>query len=216
MAMQGVIWYQGESNVARGAYYHRLFSGMIQGWRTAWQQDDFAFLYVQIAPWNYKGNNGCPLVREAQLKTLSLPNTGMVVTMDIGNVDDIHPRNKQDVGQRLGLAARAVSYGEDCVYSGPIYKSMEINDDKIVLHFNHADDGLTSLDGPLRTFEIAAEPGKFVAAEATIDGDTVIVHSDEIAKPVAVRFAWKDVALPNLFNGHHLPASPFRTDDWAE
>ena len=221
MAMRGVIWYQGESNVPMATYYQRLFSGMIRGWRDAWGQGDFAFLYVQIAPWNYGGikgwpRNGCPLVREAQLKTLALPNTGMAVTMDIGNVDDIHPRDKQDVGTRLGLAARAVAYGEDCVYSGPIYKSLEIHDDKAVIRFDHADGGLVAADGPLRTFEIAAEPGKFVPAEATIDGNTVIVHSDKVAKPVAVRFAWQDVALPNLFNGHHLPASPFRTDDWEE
>ncbi len=221
MALRGVIWYQGESNVPMAAHYQQLFSAMIRGWRTAWQQDDLAFLYVQLAPWNYGGingwpRNGCPLVREAQLKTLDLPHTGMAVTMDIGNVADIHPRNKQDVGKRLGLAARAVAYGEDCVYSGPIYKSMEISEDKAVVHFNHTDGGLTAVDGPLRTFEIAAEPGKFVPAMAEIDGDTVIVHSNEITNPIAVRFAWKDDALPNLFNAAHLPASPFRTDDWEE
>lgn len=211
MAIQGVIWYQGESNVPRGPYYRHLFSSMIEGWRNEWQQGDFPFLFVQIAPYNYKGHKGCPLVREAQLQTLSVPNTGMVVTMDIATIDDIHPRNKQDVGKRLGLAARAIAYGEDIAFSGPIYKSMEVKGDKVVLSFDHTNGGLVAVDGPLNSFEIAGESGEYVPATAEIEGDTVVVHSDEVKQPTEVRFAWKDTALPNLFNGEKLPASPFRT-----
>lgn len=212
MAMQGVIWYQGESNVPRGTYYHHLFSSMIEGWRNEWDQGDFPFLFVQIAPFNYKGNEGCPQVREAQLQTLSLPQTGMVVTTDIGNVEDIHPKNKQDVGKRLGLAARAIAYGEDIPFSGPIYKSMDVKGDKVILHFDHTDGGLMATEGDLTNFEIAGDSGEFVPAKAEIEGDTVVVHSDDVTKPTAVRFGWKDTAEPNLFNGAKLPASPFRTD----
>lgn len=218
-AIRGAIWYQGESNVPMGEHYHKLFSSMIAGWRKAWNQGDFPFLFVQIAPWDYSKVDGwppegCPLVREAQAKTLALKNTAMVVTMDIGDVEDIHPTNKQDVGARLARAARAVAYGEDIVYSGPMYRSHEIVGNQIVLHFDHADGGLVSHDGPPRTFQIAGKDRRFVDATATIQGETVVVHSDDVSAPVAVRFAWKDTALPNLFNKHRLPASPFRTDSW--
>jgi sialate O-acetylesterase len=217
-AIRGAIWYQGESNVPMAKQYHRLFSAMITGWRKQWGQGDFPFLFVQLAPWNYAGINwpreGCPLVREAQLRTLSLANTGMVVTMDIGDVDDIHPRNKQEVGRRLGLAARAIAHGEPIVHSGPIYKTMKIEKDKAVLHFDHVHGGLVAKGGDLAWFEIAGKDRAFVDAKATIHGDKVVVQSDKVKQPVAVRFAWSDVALPNLFNQAGLPASPFRTDDW--
>jgi len=215
-AIQGVIWYQGESNVPMGAYYGKLFSAMIEGWRHEWNQGDFPFLYVQIAPWKYSAtgrpDEGAALVREGQLQTLKLKNTGMAVIMDIGNVDNIHPRNKQDVGLRLGLAARAIAYGEKgLVYSGPIFRSQEIKGDRAVLHFDHVGGGLMAKDGPLREFQIAGKDGKFVPAEAEIVGETVVVHSPKVKQPASVRFAWRDVALPNLFNKEGLPASPFRT-----
>ena len=218
-AIRGAIWYQGESNVSMGRHYRKLFSGMITGWRNEWKQGDFPFLYVQIAPWNYSQvkewpQNGCLLVREAQLKTLALKNTAMAVTMDIGNVKDIHPRNKQDVGKRLGLAARAIAYGEKLVYSGPIYKSMKSDGRRIVLHFDHVGGGLVAKGGPLTTFQIAGEDRKFVEAIARIEGNSVVIYSAQVAKPAAVRFAWSDAALPNLFNTENLPASPFRTDSW--
>lgn len=218
-AIRGAIWYQGESNVPMGEHYHKLFSSMITGWRRAWNQGDFPFLFVQIAPWDYSKiegwpPEGCPLVREAQAKTLELKNTAMVVTMDIGNVEDIHPTNKQDVGARLALAARAIAYGEDVVYSGPILQFEEIAGNKVICHFDHADGGLVSRGGPPSTFQIAGEDRRFVDATATIAGDTVVVQSEKVSSPVAVRFAWKDTALPNLFNKQGLPASPFRTDTW--
>lgn len=217
-AVGGVIWYQGESNVPMGAHYGKLFQGMINGWRTAWKNEELPFLFVQIAPWKYdkiKGwpITGAPLVREGQLQTTrALPKTGIVVTTDIGNVDDIHPRNKQEVGRRLGLAARSIVFGEDVESSGPLYREMKQDGSSIVLMFDHAD-GLTSKDGPLHSFLIAGEDGKFVEATARIKGSTVVVHSDSVEKPVAVRFGFTDEAEPNLFNGAGLPASPFRTDD---
>jgi len=145
----------------------------------------------------------------------SVPNTGMAVTTDIGNVRDIHPKNKQDVGRRLALWALAKVYGRDIVYSGPIYKSMAIDGDKIRLQFDHVGGGLIARDGkPLSDFTIAGADKKFVPAVATIDGDTVVVHSDQIAQPVAVRYAWRDDVVPNLINKEELPASSFRTDSW--
>ena len=215
-AMRGVIWYQGESNVPRGAQYGKLFSAMIEGWRRAWGEGDFPFLYVQIAPWNYSRNKnpaaseGAALVRQGQLETLRLPNTAMVVTTDIGDVNDIHPRNKQEVGRRLGLAARAIAYGEQVVYSGPLPRSLEVRDGRAIVHFDHVDGGLVAKGGALREFEIAGPDGKFVPAEAEIVGDTVVVHADGVSQPVAVRMGWRDVAEPNLFNAEGLPASPFR------
>lgn len=218
-AIAGVIWYQGESNVPMAAHYRKLFSAMIEGWRKAGNQGDFAFLYVQIAPWVYdriKGwpRTGCPLVREAQLQTLALKNTGMVVTMDIGNVSDIHPKNKQEVGRRLALAAQAVAYGEKLEFSGPIYKSQKIDGNKIVVDFDHASSGLLAKGDKLLTFQIAGKDRLFVDANAVIEGHTVVVSSPTVAEPVAVRYAFQDDALPNLFNKEGLPASPFRTDDF--
>ena len=143
------------------------------------------------------------------------PNTGMAVTTDIGDLNDIHPKNKQEVGRRLALWALAKVYGRKLVYSGPIYKSMAVEGDKIRLQFDHRGGGLEARDGkPLSDFTIAGADQKFVPAVATTDGDTIVVHSDKVAKPVAVRFAWRDDATPNLCNKEGLPASPFRTDRW--
>jgi len=216
--IRGVIWYQGESNAERPYQYRKLFPAMVKNWRDDWGQGDFPFYYVQIAPFSYKNWSRpiyTPELREAQLMVLSLPNTGMAVTMDIGDVNDVHPKNKQEVGRRLALWALAKTYGQTgIVYSGPIYKSMKIEGNKICLYFDHIGSGLMAKDGPLRGFIVAGEDKNFVDAKAIVDGNTVVVSSDKIQNPVAVRYGWRNAAQPNLFNKEGLPASPFRTDDW--
>ena len=222
-AIRGAIWYQGESNRGEGMMYHEKMKALIKGWRTVWGQGDFPFYFVQLAPYQYvrnrqdvKSSQWLPEIWEAQTATLALPNTGMAVTIDIGNVDDIHPRNKQDVGKRLALWAMAKVYGRDqIVYSGPLYKSMKVEGDTIRLSFDHVGSGLVSRDGKaLNWFTIAGEDKEFVEAKAVIDGDTVVVSSSSVKKPVAVRFGWDEIAEPNLSNKEDLPASPFRTDNW--
>jgi sialate O-acetylesterase len=216
-SIRGVIWYQGESNVKKPDQYRKLFPALIESWRKEWGQGDFPFYYVQIAPFSYKRNSlPAALLREAQLQSLSVPNTGMAVTMDIGMANNIHPKKKQPVGDRLALLALAKNYGrKDLVYSGPVYKSHEVNSDRIRLKFDHVGGGLTSRDGAeLSHFTIAGEDKLFVAAQATIEGDTVVVRSENIKRPVAVRYAWGNADNPNLMNKESLPASSFRTDDW--
>lgn len=219
-AIKGAIWYQGESNNGEGMMYYEKMKALIGGWRSVWKNPDMPFLFVQLAPYNYtKGRpdaDPTPLagIWEAQTAALSIPNTGMAVTVDIGNVNDIHPKNKQDVGKRLALWALAKNYGKTgLVYSGPLYKEMKVDGNKVRLSFEHVGSGLVSRDDkPLSNFTIAGEDNKFVEAKAEIDGGTVVVSSDEVAKPVAVRFAWNQMAEPNLSNKEGLPASPFRTD----
>jgi sialate O-acetylesterase len=217
--IQGAIWYQGESNAGRAYQYRKLFPAMIKNWRADWGQGDFPFLFVQLA--NFMAVKGEPSesawaeLREAQLMTLALPNTGMAVIIDIGEANDIHPKNKQDVGKRLALWALAKTYGKKLVHSGPIYKSMEVGGNKVILHFEHVGGGLVAGGGePLKGFAIAGADRQFVWADARIDGDTVAVNSDKVAEPVAVRYAWADNPVCNLYNKEGLPASPFRTDDW--
>jgi len=220
--IRGVIWYQGESNVVSAHEYGNVFSTLISSWRKEWGQGDFPFYYCQLAPFDYGMHVGrtfpitdSAMLRQAQLETLALPNTGMVVTSDIGNAMDIHPRNKQEVGRRLAVMALAKTYGKNIAYSGPIYKSFKIEGDKIRISFSHTGSGLMSRDGkPLNWFTIAGIDKEFISAEAAIEGDTVVVHSDKLTKPVAVRFGWADVANHNLVNNKSLPASPFRTDSW--
>jgi sialate O-acetylesterase len=187
-AIKGVIWYQGESNAGRAYQYRKLFPAMIHNWRHSWGQGDFPFLFVQLA--NFMETQPQPSesnwaeLREAQLMTLALPKTGMTVIIDIGEAKDIHPKNKQDVGYRLGLAALAIAYGHDVVYSGPIYESMTVENDKVRLRFRHIDGGLVTKNGePLNGFAIAGLGQKFVWAEAKIDGDTVVVWSDQAPLP---------------------------------
>ena len=219
-AIRGALWYQGESNLRDGMLYHEKMKALIKGWREVWGQGEFPFYFVQLAPFNYGGRNASPYflpqIWEAQAATLALPNTGMAVTTDIGNLRDIHPRNKQDVGRRLALWALAKDYGRDDVtYSGPLYKSMAIEGNTIRLTFDAIGSGLTSRDEkPLTWFEIAGEDKQFVEAEAIIDGDTVVVSSETVANPVAVRLGWHQSAEPNFVNKEGLPASPFRTDSW--
>jgi sialate O-acetylesterase len=216
--IKGAIWYQGESNRGRAEQYRKLFPTMITDWRKQFGQGDFPFYFVELAPFRYNNNDPreLPEVWEAQTATLALTNTGMCVTTDIGNIKDIHPKNKQEVGRRLALWALAKDYGQkDLPYSGPLYDSMAIEGTKIRLKFTHVNGGLVAEGGkPLSYFTIAGEDENFVEATATIDGDTVVVQSDMVPKPVAVRFAWLDTAEPNFFNKAGLPASPFRTDSF--
>jgi len=218
-AIKGVIWYQGESNAGQAYQYRKLFPMMIQNWRRDWGQGDFPFLFVQLA--NFMKRQPQPAesawaeLREAQLMTLVLPKTAMAVAIDIGEANDIHPRNKQDVGYRLGLAARTIAYGSDVVYSGPIYESMIVEDDKVRLRFKHIGSGLVTRDSePLKGFAIAGPDHKFAWADAKIDNNTVVVWSEQVPNPIAVRYAWADNPDCNLYNKAGLPASPFRTDDW--
>lgn len=218
LGIRGAIWYQGESNASRAYQYRELFPTMISNWREDWGQGPFPFLFVQLA--NFMATRPEPgdcawaELREAQTMTLTLENTGMAVIIDIGQADDIHPRNKQDVGKRLALWALAKIHGKAIAWSGPLYRSMKVDGDEIVLHFDHVNGGLVAEGEPLKGFAVAGADRKFVWADARIDGSTVVVRSDKVARPVAVRYAWADNPVCNLYNGAGLPASPFRTDDW--
>jgi sialate O-acetylesterase len=226
-AIRGVLWYQGESNCMGpqpdGAIYTDKMEALIRSWREIWDEGDFPFYYVQVAPFKYFSSkrkyavstDALPELWEAQTRALRIKNTGMIVTTDLAdNVGDIHPRNKQDVGKRLALLALNKTYGRnDIVCTGPMFKKMKIQGDKAVLTFDDVGGGLVSKDGqPLTWFTIAGADGKFVPAEAMITNNTVVVSSPEVAQPMVVRFAWSEVAQPNLFNQSGLPAVPFRTD----
>ena len=215
LAIRGAIWYQGESNVRIGLKYYDKTKALIEGWRNAWGYD-FPFYFVQLAPFSGYGPGILPPLWEAQVASLKIPGTGMAVTTDIvHNLKDIHPRNKFDVGNRLALWALAKDYGKTVVYSGPLYKSMKVEGAKIRITFAHVGGGLKSRDGkPLSEFEIAGADGKFVPAEAKIDGDTVVVGAKEVASPTQARFGWRNDANPNLVNKEGLPASPFQTNNW--
>lgn len=217
-AFRGVIWYQGESNSSRAEQYRTLFPDMIEAWRQAWGGRDFPFYFVQLA--NIKGRDGWPELREAQFMALELPNTGMAVTIDIGNPDDIHPKNKQDVGKRLALWALAETYGkttpseEPIPHSGPLYSGSVVDGNEIRVAFDYVYNGLKTRDGEaLQGFVIAGKDGEFVPAEARIDGNSVFVSHPQIEAPKAVRYAWSvNPEEANLINSAGLPASPFRTD----
>lgn len=219
VAFRGVIWYQGESNAGAAYKYRSLFPALIEDWRQRWGEGDFPFLFVQLA--NYKEVKKQPEdddwaeLREAQLMTLSESNTGMAVTIDIGDAVDIHPKNKQEVGRRLALNALEIAYDKDVVFSGPIYKSMRIDGDKIELTFDHIADGLKISKGKvLKGFSITGADKQFKWAKAKIEGDKVVVWNPDIKEPIAVRYAWASNPVCNLANSADLPASPFRTDDW--
>lgn len=211
-AIRGATWYQGESNMGDGLVYHDKMKALIRGWREVWDQGEFPFLYVQLAPWSRYGDGQLPEIWEAQRRTLSVPKTGMAVTTDVGDLEDIHPKNKQAVGRRLALWAMAKTYGQDdIVYSGPLFESAAIQDGKVRVEFSHTGSGLAVRgDGSLEWFEVAREDGEFVKATARIEGDHVIVSSDKVDEPTAVRFGWDKTANPNLINKEGLPASPFR------
>lgn len=223
-AIQGAIWYQGEANRDDGLLYQAKMEALIRGWRDVWSKQDLSFFYVQLAPFNYAFNwqdtggdvpdfYRLPLIWEAQRKTLSLPHTGMAVVTDITNLNDIHPRNKKEVGRRLSLWAQARTYGrKTLVYSGPLYRSMEVVGDRIRLRFDHVGGGLISMDGqPLSWFEIAGPDRIFYKAKAEIRGNNVVVWSPRVKAPSAVRMGWHQLAVPNLGNREGLPASPFRS-----
>ncbi|RKD17993.1 9-O-acetylesterase [Pelobium manganitolerans] len=220
-AIKGVLWYQGESNTGNAREYAKLLPALIADWRQQFRNAALPFYYVQLPNFGdvsyLPSESGTALVREAALKTLSIPNTGMAVTIDLGEWNDIHPDRKQEVGERLALIARHFDYGENQLeYSGPIFQSAEIKGQEIIVHFTHTGLGLQAIDGaPLSDFAIAGEDGKFVWANAKIVGNNVVVSSPDVANPKYVRYAWADSPMnPNLFNKDGLPASPFRTDDF--
>ncbi len=229
--IKGAIWYQGESNAGRAYEYRKLMKTMITSWREAWQEPDFPFLIVQLANFTAApvepGDSAWAELREAQTMAQELPKVGQALAIDVGVAKDIHPTNKQDVGARLALAAQAIAYGETLVYSGPVYKSMTVEGDKIRLSFDHVAGGLIvgqkeGLEpvkevpgGELKQFAIAGEDQKFHWAKAVIDGATVVVSCPEVTAPKSVRYAWANNPEGcNLYNREGLPANPFRTDDW--
>jgi sialate O-acetylesterase len=220
-AIRGAIWYQGESNANRGLseLYRVQLPMLIADWRSRWGQGDFPFLWVQLP--NFKKKTGDPnaisewaVMRESMLKSLAVKNTGMAITIDVGEENDIHPKNKQAVGQRLAWHALFRFYGEQVPASGPVYVSHKIADGAIAISFTNVHRGLSAGDGELKGFAIAGPDKKFVWAQAKIVGDTVVVSHPDVPNPLAVRYGWADNPDCNLVNGFGLPASPFRTDDW--
>jgi sialate O-acetylesterase len=218
-AIKGVIWYQGESNAGRPVEYRELFPAMIRDWRNHWNQGDFPFLFVQLPNFmetkDQPSESNWALLREAQLRTLSLPRTAMAVAIDIGEWNDIHPLNKKDIGKRLALAAQKLAYGDPSVVSsGPLYQSMQIDGSRIILSFTNTGSGLVSKGGPLKQFAIAGADKKFVWANASIEDGRVVVWNEKITNPVYVRYAWADNPEgANLYNAEGLPAAPFRTGE---
>jgi len=233
-AIEGAIWYQGESNAGRAVEYRTLFARMISDWREKWNQGDFPFLFVQLANFMARekepSNPDWAWLREAQTMTLKLPNTGMAVAIDIGQGDNIHPKDKADVGHRLALNALKMVYGKDVLPCGPLFEGLKVEGNQARISFKDVGKGLTIGVAPatqpgveagkpepeLKGFAIAGADQKFVWAKATIDGNTVVVSSAEVANPVAVRYAWANNPECNLYNQDGLPASPFRTDDWPQ
>jgi len=222
-ALRGAIWYQGESNAGGEAphLYGLQLTAMIKNWRSVWGQGDFPFEWVQLP--NFREpqqqpveTSGWVIVQEQMLKSLALDNTGMAVTIDVGEADDIHPKNKQDVGKRLALWALGTTYGKQIVYSGPLYRCHRKQEGEIVVEFDHVGGGLAAKGDKLKGFAVAGADKAFVFADAKIVGQTVVVSSKEVADPVAVRYAWAANPDCNLYNDAGLPASPFRTDDWKE
>ena len=212
----GALWYQGETNTAAPATYKKLMESLIVDWRKQFETD-FPFYYVQIAPFSGYGGESGTLIREQQVKMLEIPKTGMVVISDlVDDVNDIHPKYKNTVGERLADIALADAYGKaDIAYQSPLYKTMKIEKNKIRISFDYAPNGLQAKDGDLTEFLIAGEDQKFYPAKAKIDKGTVVVSAKEVKKPVAVRFAWANGSIPNLFSKEGLPVPSFRTDAWG-
>lgn len=216
--IKGFCWYQGESNAGKPQEYGALQTAQIHDWRNKWKQGELPFLYVQLPgfmDYNYlPSESGWAVLRQQQLNTLALPNTAMAVAIDLGEWNDIHPDNKKDVGIRLALAARKLAYNENIVYSGPLFQSAQIDGSKIIVSFQHTGSGLITNDGEeLSEFAIAGADKKFVWAKAKIEGDKIVVWSDEVKEPMYVRYAWADNPVnPNLYNKEQLPASPFTTE----
>jgi sialate O-acetylesterase len=214
-SIRGAIWYQGESNAERARQYHSLFPLLIENWRADFAVGDFPFYFVQIAPFDYGTATQSQYLREAQAAALSVKNTGMAVTLDIGNAKNIHPANKKDVGQRLALWALAKTYGHRVEYSGPIYKSNKKRKGSIELFFAHAEKGLVLKEGSTgNSFQIAGMDRVFKNAVVKVHGRTLVVSNPEIPQPVTVRYAFSNTPEATLFNKDGLPAPSFRTDDW--
>jgi len=218
-ALRGALWYQGERNCRMGTQwlYRKLLPALIGGWRKAWGRDDLPFLYVQLPNWrgHHRGvDDDWAVMRESMAKVLAVPGTGMAVAIDVGDSGNIHPKNKQAVGARLALAARAVAYGETLIHSGPLFESMAAKGGNLCLRFKHVGEGLVAKGGKLTGFTIAGADRKFVPAQAVIEGETVIVTSPEVMEPLAVRYGWANDPKCSLYNKAGLPASPFRTDEW--
>ncbi len=213
-AIKGVIWYQGESNSgpARAPLYEKVFPALIADWRTHWQEGNFPFLFVQISSFKAGHSENWPAIREAQRRTLSIVNTGMAVTIDVGDPGNVHPSDKQSVGARLALAARALAYGEKIEYSGPLFRRVSTEDHSIRVWFDDASGGLSAKGGPLAGFEVAGDDRKFVSATASLDGGSVLVTSATVGRPKYVRYGWESVPNANLFNAAGLPASPFTSE----
>ncbi|HZI55093.1 MAG TPA: sialate O-acetylesterase, partial [Chitinophagaceae bacterium] len=217
-AIKGILWYQGEANTGRAEEYAKLQPALIADWRNKWKQTDLPFLFVQLPgfmDYNYlPSESNWAMLRESQMKTLSVPKTGMAVAIDLGEWNDIHPDNKKDVGERLALIAEKIAYGENIVYSGPIFQSSKNEGNKIIITFDHVGSGLMTNDGEqLAGFAIAGVDKKFRWAKAEIEGNAVVVWNDSISDPKFVRYAWADNPVnPNLYNKEGLPASPLRTD----
>jgi sialate O-acetylesterase len=213
--LRGMLWYQGEGNAGNPGLYHKQLSQLVTSWRTLWK-DEVPFAWVQLPNYTSPGE-GWPRVRESMMKTLELPQTGMAITIDLGDAKDIHPKNKQDVGKRLSFWALGTVYGKEVpAISGPLPAGSSISGNAITVSFKHANGGLKSMNGGALTgFLIAGADKQWKAAEAKIVGETVVISSPEVAQPVAARYAWKDWPEYSLANGAGLPASPFRTDDWA-
>ena len=212
-AIRGAIWYQGESdaNAERAPLYSRVFETMIASWRQAWGVGDFPFLFVQLPNFTAGPHNAWPELREAQLQTLALKNTGMAITLDRGTPDNIHPTHKLDVGMRLAAAARAIAYGESTEYSGPLFRQAVPEDRQIRIWFDHTAGALKAKNGELKTFEVSGADRKFAPATARIEGETIVVTSPEVPAPRYVRYAWSDNPEATLYNAIDLPASPFRS-----
>ena len=213
--IKGVIWYQGESNsrLAWAPTYARLFPALIADWRAQWHEGNFPFLFVQVSSFTSDETEAWAIIREAQRRSLSVANTAMVVTMDIGDPDNVHPADKQTVGARLALAARALAYGENVEYSGPLFRQATPEGDAVRLWFDHTASGLVAKGDALQGFEIAGDDGHFVTATARIDGKTVVVSSAKVAEPKYVRYGWANAPVVNLLNSGGLPASPFTSED---
>jgi sialate O-acetylesterase len=212
--IQGAIWYQGESNVGRAEQYTRLFPQMIKSWRDAWGLGDFPFYFVQIAPWRYSGpqNTESADLREAQRLSMAVPHSGMVVTLDLGDLVSIHPGKKKEVGERLALWAMAEAYRQrDLVHSGPIFSEITVENGQAQLSFYHIGSGLVARGNKLNSFEIAGADGRFQTAQARIEGDQVVVSHPAVKEPVTVRYAYHNGSEASLFNAEGLPASSFTT-----
>jgi sialate O-acetylesterase len=212
--IRGAIWYQGETNVGHAQEYRKLLPALIKGWRQAWGIGEFPFIFAQLPNWNdpnLNPGNGWPELREAQASALSLPNTGMAILIDIGESNDIHPKNKADVGLRLGLAALHEAYDRTEPFSGPLFDFVTVKGSKLVVRFKHTDGGLKAKGPVIEGFEVKGEDGNFVPAKAEISKNEVLVWSDQVAHPQGVRYAWANDPKCNLFNGAGLPAGPFRT-----